>query len=247
MPNVRLILEYDGSAYHGWQRQRNVPTIQQAIEQAIKRITHESVTVIGAGRTDAGTHALAQVANFHTTSDLDATTWRRALNAVLPGDIAVTEAEWTQDSFHARFAARGKHYRYLILNRSSSSPLFRGVCWHVAAPLSASRMRQAAVRLLGRHDFRGFQAADPTHDPSASTICDVARCAVRRTGDRITIDLEADRFLKYMVRNIVGTLREIGHRKRDPNDISAILTSGDRRLAGPTAPARGLTLVEVRY
>jgi tRNA pseudouridine38-40 synthase len=247
MPNIRLTIEYDGTAYHGWQRQASVPTIQHAIESAIARISRESVTVIGAGRTDAGVHALAQTANFHTRATLDPAAWQRALNAVLPDDIAVIAAEAVDDSFHARFSARGKRYRYLVMNRPSPSPLWRRSAWHLFRPLNLARMRRGAAFLIGSHDFSAFRAADHAHHPSDDTVCRLMRCAIRRDGDLVLFDLESDRFLKYMVRNIVGTLVQVGIGARDPRQIQAILAGKDRTRAGPTAPPQGLTLTAVAY
>jgi tRNA pseudouridine38-40 synthase len=247
MPNIRLTIEYDGTAYHGWQRQASVPTIQHAIESAIATISRESVTVIGAGRTDAGVHALAQTANFHTRATLDPAAWQRALNAVLPDDIAVTAAEGVNDSFHARFSARGKRYRYLVMNRPSPSPLWRRSAWHLFRPLHLPRMRRGAAGLIGSHDFSAFRAADPTHHPSDDTACRLTRCEIRRDGDLVLFDLEGDRFLKYMVRNIVGTLVQVGMGAREPREMKAILAGKDRTRAGPTAPPQGLTLTAVAY
>ena len=247
MPNIRLTIEYDGTAYHGWQRQASVPTIQHAIESAIARISRESVTVIGAGRTDAGVHALAQTANFHTRATLDPAAWQRALNAVLPDDIAVIAAEAVDDSFHARFSARGKRYRYLVMNRPSPSPLWRRSAWHLFRPLNLARMRRGAAFLIGSHDFSAFRASDHAHHPSDDTVCRLMRCAIRRDGDLVLFDLESDRFLKYMVRNIVGTLVQVGIGARDPRQIQAILAGKDRTHAGPTAPPQGLTLTAVVY
>src|SRR3990172_7960411 len=247
MANIRLTIEYDGTAYHGWQRQASVPTIQHAIESAIARISRESVTVIGAGRTDAGVHALAQTANFHTRATLDPAAWRRALNAVLPDDISVIAAGAVDDSFHARFSARDKRYRYLVMNRPSPSPLWRRSAWHLFRPLNLARMRRGAAFLIGSHDFSAFRAADPAHRPSDDTACRLTRCEIRRDGDLVLFELEGDRFLKYMVRNIVGTLVQVGMGARDPRQIQAILAGKDRTRAGPTAPPQGLTLTAVAY
>lgn len=247
MPNIRLTIEYDGAAYHGWQRQASVPTIQHAIESAVATISRESVTVIGAGRTDAGVHALAQTANFHTRATLDPAAWQRALNAVLPDDIAVIAAEAADDSFHARFSARGKRYRYLVMNRPSPSPLWRRSAWHLFRPLHLPRMRRGAAGLIGSHDFSAFRAADPAHRPSDDTACRLTRCAIRRDGDLVLFELEGDRFLKYMVRNIVGTLVQVGMGAREPREMKTILAGKDRTRAGPTAPPQGLTLTAVAY
>jgi tRNA pseudouridine38-40 synthase len=247
MSLLRLTVEYDGTDYHGWQRQASAPTIQSAIEAAIARISGERAVVSGAGRTDAGVHAEAQVAHVETTSALDPQTWRRALNAVLPPDVKILAVEHAPAGFHARFSAVGKRYRYRLLNRQVASPLERRASWHVAHPLNLAAMRRAASALVGRHDFRTFEGADPTHGDAHDTVCTLARCEIRRQGQIVAIEFEGDRFLKYMVRNIVGTLVEIGLGRRSARGMSDLLASGDRRLAGVTAPAHGLTLVEVFY
>ncbi len=247
MPLLRLIIEYDGTDYHGWQRQASAATIQGAIEAAITRISGERAAVSGAGRTDAGVHAEAQVAHVETQAALDPQTWRRALNAVLPGDVKIVAVEHAPVGFHARFSAVGKRYRYRLLNRPVPSPIERRTSWHVPQRLNLVAMRRAAKMLIGRRDFRTFEGADHTHGDAHDTVCRLARCAIRRQGEIIAIELEGDRFLKYMVRNIVGTLVEIGLGRRSARDIAALLRSGDRRLAGITAPAHGLTLMEVYY
>lgn len=247
MSNIRLTIEYDGTAYSGWQRQAAVPTIQGAIESAIATIGQESVTLIGAGRTDAGVHALGQVANFHTHRALDPSAWQRALNAVLPDDIAVVAAERVDESFHARFSARRKQYRYTVMHRPFPSPTRQRSSWHIARPLQEPRMRRAAAALIGVHDFLAFRAADPTHRPTDLTVCRLTQCAIRRSGDLVMFELTSDRFLKYMVRTIVGTLIEVGLGARRPDEVASILEGKDRRHAGRTAPPHGLTLVAVEY
>jgi tRNA pseudouridine38-40 synthase len=247
MPLLRLIIEYDGTDYHGWQRQASAATIQGALEAAITRISGERAAVSGAGRTDAGVHAAAQVAHVETQAALDPQIWRRALNAVLPPDVTIIAVEHAPAGFHARFSAVGKRYRYRLLNRPVPSPIERRTSWHVSQRLNLVAMRHAAKALIGRRDFRTFEAADPSHGDAHDTVCHLARCAMRRQGETIAIEFEGDRFLKYMVRNLVGTLVEIGLGRRSAHDMSALLRSGDRRLAGITAPAHGLTLMEVYY
>ncbi len=247
MPVIRLTIEYDGTAYHGWQRQAAAPTIQGTIESAIHRISGAATTVVGAGRTDAGVHAAAQVAHFQTQASLTTDAWRRALNGVLPADITVIAVDGVADSFHARFAATRKRYQYRVFNRQTPSPLERRTAWHVPHRLNLAAMRRAAASLLGTHDFRAFEGSDRSHRPTRDTRCRLVRCAISRRGDVIRIDLESNRFLKYMVRNIVGTLVEIGLARRAAADAARILRSRDRRDAGVTAPAHGLTLVAVQY
>lgn len=244
---VRLTVEYDGTEYRGWQRQPAVPTIQGTLESAIFRISGEQASVVGAGRTDAGVHAAAQVAHFRTQASLESGAWTRALNAVLPADVKVIAAETVAEAFHARFDAVGKHYRYRILNRSAPSPLERRTSWHVPLRLNVAAMRRGAAGLIGLHDFLAFEAADPSHNAARDTRCHLTRCSIARHGHVVVVEIEANRFLKYMVRNIVGTLVEIGLARRPAADGSHILRSRDRRRAGVTAPAHGLTLVAVRY
>jgi tRNA pseudouridine38-40 synthase len=247
MPVVRLTIEYDGTDYRGWQRQPAAPTIQGAIESAIRQISGEHASVVGAGRTDAGVHAAGQVAHFQTQASLEPRAWCRALNAVLPPDVKVIAADTVSDSFHARFSAVRKCYRYRILNRPAPSPLERRTSWHVPHRLDLSRMRRAAASLIGTHDFLAFEAADPSHDTARDTHCRLTRCSIRRQGDLVVVEIESNRLLKYMVRNIVGTLVEVGLARRPAGDTAQILRSRDRRRAGVTAPAHGLTLIAVRY
>jgi tRNA pseudouridine38-40 synthase len=247
MPVVRLTIEYDGTDYHGWQRQSTAATIQGTIESAIHRISGARAVVVGAGRTDAGVHAAGQVAHFQTRVSLVPDAWRRALNAVLPADIKVTAVDAVPDSFHARFSATRKRYQYRVFNRQTPSPLERRMTWHVPYRLNLAAMRRAAASLVGTHDFRAFEGSDRSHGATHDTRCRLTRCSINKQGDLVRIDVEGNRFLKYMVRNIVGTLVEIGLARRASSDVVHILRSRDRRHAGVTAPAYGLTLVTVRY
>lgn len=247
MPVLRLTIEYDGTDYHGWQRQAAAATIQGTIESAIHRISGAAATVVGAGRTDAGVHASAQVAHFQTRASLTTDAWRRALNGVLPADITVIAVDAVTDSFHARFSATRKRYQYRVFNRQTPSPLQRRTAWHVPHRLDLAAMRRAASSLLGTHDFQAFEGSDRSHRPTRDTRCRLIRCSISKHGDLVRIDLESTRFLKYMVRNIVGTLVEIGLARRAAGDAALILRSRDRRDAGVTAPAHGLTLVAVQY
>ncbi len=244
MPTIKLVLEYDGTRYAGWQRQPDQPTIQAAVEQAIQQVSQAAAAVIGAGRTDAGVHALGQVASFRTERDWPAFDWMRALNAVLPEDIAVQSAAVMPDPFHARHDATGKLYRYRILNRSAKPTVDRAFAWHVYTPLNEAMIQQAASLLVGRHDFSSFEGSltDNT-DP----ICSLQRLTVTRRGEQFEIDAYADRFLKHMVRAIVGTLIEVGRGKRPPDELLPILAAQDRMAAGQTAPPHGLSLMQVDY
>lgn len=244
MATIKLILEYDGTAYAGWQRQLNQPTIQEAVETAIEGVTQTKVSVMGAGRTDAGVHALGQVASFRTERDMAPMEWVRALNAHLPDDIAVLAAAVVPDTFHARHAAKGKLYEYRILNRPERPAVNRLFCWHVYKPLDDAAMNQAAMCLIGQHDFSSFETQPTEND---DPLCRLQRLTVFREGDRLRIEAYADRFLKQMVRSIVGTLVEVGLGKRPPDSLPTILNARDRSSGGKTAPPQGLFLVRVDY
>jgi tRNA pseudouridine38-40 synthase len=244
--NIKLVLEYDGTNYHGWQSQQGSgsPTIQDALETALKALTKEDIRTVSSGRTDAGVHALGHVANFATESPIPAEAWAPALNRLLPRDIRVIASEEVPPDFHARFSAKGKQYRYVVLARSAPSALLRNYTWHVDRRLNLAKMRQAALHLVGKHDFSAFRSSAcnakvPVRKLKALTI--------RKKGDQIEFILEADAFLMHMARNIVGTLVEVGLGRFTPDDVKAMLRSRDRTTAGRTAPAWGLSLVTVFY
>lgn len=242
--NIRLLLEYDGTDYRGWQVQPNGPTVQEKVEAVILRITGEAVRVAAAGRTDAGVHAAGQVASFLTHSALPVATIARALNALLPRDIAVLSAEEAAASFHARFSATGKRYRYSILNRPGRPALDRRAVLHVARPLDVEAMRDAARCLVGTHDFSSFRCNSGKDDDPVRTVRAVS---VERRGELVVIDIEALSFLYKMVRSIAGTLIAVGKGTIPPGEVAAILAARDRRRAFPTAPAAGLCLISVSY
>ena len=244
MPTVKLVLEYDGSRYAGWQRQPDQPTIQEAVETALFQLTQQTVTVVGAGRTDSGVHALGQVASFCIDRDWTSHEWTRGFNARLPEDIAVRSAAIMPDAFHARYAARGKLYEYRILNRPERPAVERGYFWHVYKPLDPEAMGQAAAFLVGSHNFTSFEG---TLTDNEDPICQLQQLSLTQQGDLISIQAYADRFLKHMVRSIVGTLVEVGHGKRTPESLSDVLMAKDRTAAGRTAPAHGLFLIRVDY
>jgi tRNA pseudouridine38-40 synthase len=244
MPIVKLILEYDGTAYAGWQRQPDRPTIQNAIEDAIQGVTQTKVPVIGAGRTDAGVHALGQTASFRINRVMTPREWTRALNAHLPDTIVVRSAAIMPDSFHARYSAKGKLYEYRLLNREERPAVDRQYCWHIYKPLNDAVMNQAAMTMIGSHDFSSFETQPTEND---DPICHLQRLTVVREGDRLRIETYADRFLKQMVRSIVGTLVEVGLNKRPPDSIDEILHARNRSAAGKTAPPQGLFLMRVDY
>lgn len=244
MPTVKLVLEYDGSRYAGWQRQPDQPTIQEAVETALFQLTQQTVTVVGAGRTDSGVHALGQVVSFRIDRDWTPHEWTRGFNARLPEDVAVRSAAIMPDAFHARYSARGKLYEYRILNRPERPAVERGYFWHVYKPLDPEAMRQAAAFLLGSHNFTSFEG---TLTDNEDPVCQLQQLSLTQQGDLISIQTYADRFLKHMVRSIVGTLVEVGHGKRTPGSLADVLMATDRTAAGRTAPAHGLFLIRVDY
>ncbi|MGQ9689025.1 MAG: tRNA pseudouridine(38-40) synthase TruA [Desulfobaccales bacterium] len=243
--NLRLTLEYDGTRYHGWQRQKNALSIQEVIETALGRLTGEKLRLIASGRTDAGVHARGQVANFITTSRAPVKAFVQGLNSLLPPDIAVLEAEEVPLTFHARYDARWKTYEYRILNRPVPSPLHQARAWWIAAPLSPAAMAEAVQVLPGEHDFGAFRAAGSRPGHSRRVV----REAVwQKQGDEwLTFVITANGFLRGMVRSLVGTLVEIGKGRQPPERLAEALHQGMRRLAGPTAPPQGLFLVRVEY
>jgi tRNA pseudouridine38-40 synthase len=244
VPTFKIILEYDGTAYAGWQRQPNQPTLQEAVETAVRSVAQTVIPVIAAGRTDAGVHALGQVASFVTEKPLSPGEWLRALNAALPEDISARSVECVADDFHARYSAVKKLYAYRILHRPERSALERTRAWHLYGKLNLDAMREAAKHLVGKYDFSSFQG-HPTD--VENPICNLQRLEIVRDRDIVRVELEADRFLKQMVRAMVGTLVEVGQEKRKPEEMKRILDAKDRRAAGYTAPAHGLYLVRVDY
>jgi tRNA pseudouridine38-40 synthase len=244
MPVVKLILEYDGTDYAGWQRQPDHPTIQEAIETAIEGVTQIQVPVIAAGRTDAGVQAVGQVTSFRINRDMTPRQWTRALNAHLPEAIAVQSAAIMPDAFHARYSAKGKLYEYRILNRPERPTVDRHYCWHIFKPLNDAAMNQAALAMIGRHDCSSFETQPTEND---DPVCHIQRLTVVRHGDQLRIEAYANRFLKQMVRSIVGTLVEVGLGKRQPEEFRSILEARNRSAAGKTAPPQGLFLMHVDY
>jgi len=247
MPVIKLTLEYDGRAYHGWQRQSRLPSVQEAVETAVAEVTGRPGTVTGAGRTDAGVHAAGQVASFRTETRLTLDAWRRALNRHLPRDIVVLDVSNSPAGFDARRSAIGKRYDYRVWLGPTRPALENGRVWHVPYSLSLTRMRTAARHLIGRHDCSGFQNADPKRHADRSAICAIRACRIIGNPEMLIIRLEADRFLYKMARSIVGSLVEIGRGRWPPNRMKEILKTGNRQLAGPPAPACGLYLMKVYY
>jgi tRNA pseudouridine38-40 synthase len=245
MPRYKLILEYDGRPFRGWQRLSEGPSVQQALEDAVFAFCGEPTRVLGAGRTDAGVHALGQVAHLDLSREVALETLRNALNHHLrPQPVVVLEAARVADDFHARFSGRARHYKYRIVNRRAPLALAAGRAWQVAIPLDAEVMHEAAQRLLGHHDFTSFR----------SSICQAAtpdktldRLNVVRHGEVVEINASARSFLHHQVRNMVGSLKLVGQGKWPVERIEAVLQACDRAQAGPTAPACGLFLVRVDY
>ncbi len=245
MRTLKLTIAYDGSEYAGWQRQINALTIQQIVEEAFAHFTDgEPPTVSGAGRTDAGVHALGQVASVNVEFDHSAAAVMRALNVRLPDAIRVIGAVDAAPGFHARFHATGKSYRYRIARARVLSPFERRYSWHVPWALDLDAMRVAAAQLVGRHDFASFQAGGTT---ITATIRNLERLELVEVGAELHILAEGEGFLRHMVRIITGTLVEIGSGQRDPASIRALVAARNRDEAGKTAPPHGLTLVAVRY
>jgi len=245
MRTFKLTIAYDGTNYVGWQRQANGPSIQQAVEEALAPLAGgDAPTVAGAGRTDAGVHALGQVASVNLAADVSATAVQRALNVRLPPDIRVIGAVQAPLGFHAQFHARGKRYRYRLATAPVLSPFDRWFVWHHPMPHDLEAMRAAAACFVGTHDFASFQARGAMVRATTRTV---HRLDVRASGAEIVFEIDGDGFLRQMVRTIVGTLDEVGRGVRAADAIAAILAARDRRAAGATAPARGLTLVSVQY
>ncbi|HXP03570.1 MAG TPA: tRNA pseudouridine(38-40) synthase TruA [Stellaceae bacterium] len=245
MPRYKLTIEYDGTGLVGWQRQPNGPSVQAALEDAIAKFCGETVRVHGAGRTDAGVHALAQVAHLDLAREHPPDTIRSALNHFLrPVPISVLRVEPVAPDFDARRSAMGRVYRYRILNRRPPPMLDRMRVWHVAPPLDLAAMRAGAGHLIGRHDFSTFR---DSLCQAKSPVKTLDALEVTREGDEIHIEARARSFLHHQVRNMAGTLKLVGLGQWSPDDVATALAARDRRAGGPTAPAEGLYLVEVTY
>jgi len=242
--NIKLTIEYDGTDYHGWQVQPNGKSVQEVLEQALETILRKKVRLNSSGRTDAGVHALGQLANFIFDGDLDLDKLRKGLNALGRPDIAIKKAEVVQDSFDARRDAKSRVYHYRIWSQSWPSPFYRRYSWHVPYPLELVSMDEAIQFLEGEHDFSSFQAAGCE---AAHAVRKIYRNSLIREEGMLIYTVEATAYLRHMVRNIVGTLIEVGRKERTPAELAELLRLKDRTQAGPTAPPQGLFLVEVRY
>ena len=244
MSRILLTVEYDGTAYAGWQRQINGLSVQQVLEEALTELCREPIRVTGASRTDAGVHARGQRAHFDTQSHIPPEKYPFALNTMLPPDIRVTEGRMVPEGFHARFMTCGKLYTYRILNTRHASAILRNTHLHVPVPFSEDPMQKALLSLLGTHDFSAFQAAGGTAKTTVRTMREVR---LVHTGDAFTFTIYGDAFLYNMVRIIVGTLIEIGHGKLKEDAFQQAFATNDRLALGPTAPPHGLELTRVDY
>ncbi|MBI3011692.1 MAG: tRNA pseudouridine(38-40) synthase TruA [Candidatus Omnitrophica bacterium] len=255
MRTLKLTIAYDGTRYAGWQVQRSnthdarrttqKPTVQGTLERVLQSILREPVKVVGSGRTDAGVHALSQIAHVKTRSTLTRERLLRSVNALLPPDIAVTAVDEADEAFHARFTACRKRYRYRVFTGAVVPPFIRPYVHHVRTPLNLAAMRREAALLKGAHDFKAFARAGGA--PRATTRRRITQVELRRRGEEIQLDLEGNGFLHTMVRSIAGTLLDVGRGRLPPGTVRRMLKRGERQLAGTTAPAQGLSLVSVNY
>jgi len=244
MRNIRLTLEYDGTAYAGWQVQDNAPTVQEKVEEALGRLLKEPRRVVASGRTDAGVHALGQVANFHTPARVPLKGFVHGLNSLLPRDVTVRAAAEVSSEFNSRRSAVDKTYRYYIYRSPTPSAFGRRTSWQLARPLDLAAMRDGARHLVGVHDFSAFRSAgcDAPH-----AVREIHELTLVERGDYLEVVVRGNAFLRNMVRIIVGTLVEVGEGRRSPDSVAELLAQGDRTRAGVTAPPQGLFLAEVCY
>lgn len=244
MRNIKLTIEYDGKGFNGWQKQPNKLNIQGEIERAIYNITKEEVDLIGSGRTDAGVHALGQVANFKTNSEISIEKLPLAINSQLKNSIVIKEAEEVNERFHSRYNAKRKTYRYIINNSKCGTAIYRNLEYSYPFKLDAEKMKQASKYFEGEHDFKAFKSSGTSSKNSVRTIY---KAIVKQEGEKIIIELTGNGFLYNMVRIISGTLLDVGLGKIRAEEIPEIIESKDRQRAGKTLPAQGLYLVEVKY
>jgi len=242
--NIKVVLEYDGSGFAGWQQQAHGRTVEAELKRALREITGQELKVYAAGRTDAGAHAEGQVVSFQTDGRITPRRLVAALNAKLPDDVAVLSAEEVSDTFHARYSARWRRYRYRYLDRPSRPALERGRCWQVRGPLDVDAMTKAAKALVGKHDWTSYCSAS---EPPDARVREMRSARVFRHGDIVELELVAEGFLRGLARSIAGALAEVGRGRRPPEWVGEVLDARDRRQAARTAPAGGLTLVEVIY
>jgi len=242
--NTKVVLEYDGAGFAGWQQQARGRTVEAELKRALRELTGNDHVVYGAGRTDAGAHAEGQVANFRFEGRIPTERLAAALNARLPEDVAVLSAAPVPDGFHARFSARWRRYRYRYLDRAARPALGRGRCWHVRGKLDVKAMSRAAEALRGRHDWTTFCSAS---EPAGTRVREMRSATVRRRGEFVELELVAEGFMRGLARSIAGALAEVGRGRKPAGWVGELLRAQDRRLAPKTAPAGGLTLMEVIY
>ena len=249
MRNIKLVLEYDGTNYNGWQKQPNMPTIQGTVEEALTQLTKTSIHTIGAGRTDTGVHAEGQIANFHTDVSIPVIAFQKGLNTLLPHDIVVSSAAEVSADFHARFSATSRRYRYTLLNRDYPSALTRHTAYFYPNDINVNSVEAICNSLVGKRDFSSFQK---TGSDRQNPVCEIFETCCWKTNEIVYIEIEADSFLRGMVRAIVGTiLKCVRHDSGNAENACAqfykILSKKDRSRAGPSAPAHGLSLIRVKY
>ena len=243
MNNIKLVIEYDGTNYAGWQQQKKEKTVQETLKIAIEKVVNEKITLHGAGRTDAGTHALGQVANFKTKSTIPTRKLVQAINFYLPKDIVVKSIKKVSEKFHSQYSTKSKIYRYTILNNNIGSAINRNFCYHYNGDLNIEKMQKASKTLIGRHDFSVFKSKSD----NKNNIRTIKRLEIKKKGKYLLFTIEADGFLYKMVRSIVGTLLGVGREKMTIKEFKRVLKSRSRPLAGATVPARGLCLLRVKY
>ena len=244
MKNIKIVMEYEGTNYHGWQKQPEEISIQEVVESRISEVTQEEISLIGSGRTDSGVHALAQVGNFHTKTKIPARNFKKILNSMLPEDIKVLDSKEVSRDFHARFSAEMKEYKYIIYNNRQPRPLYRNYSYHVIEEIDIAKMIEASKLFIGRKDFKSFMATDSLVDTTVRTISDID---IEVYEDFIEITFIGKSFLRHMIRIIVGTLVYVGVGKIELDEVEGIISGRDRLLAGITAPAQGLYLKKVYY
>lgn len=249
MRNIKLVLEYDGTNYHGWQTQPDLPTVQGAVEEALAQLTKTPIQIIGAGRTDTGVHAEGQVVNFHTDSSIPQVAFQKGLNTLLPRDIVVCSVTEVDADFHARFSATSRRYRYTILNRPYSSALLRHTAYFYPAPIDLKSVNAICQSIVGKWDFSSFQK---TGSDRLNPVCKIFEAHCWKVDDCVYFEIEANSFLRGMVRAIVGTILKCtkhasGNIENACAQFHSILEAEDRALAGPSAPAHGLSLIRVEY
>ncbi|MCP5003384.1 MAG: tRNA pseudouridine(38-40) synthase TruA [Planctomycetes bacterium] len=247
MNNIKLVIEYDGTNYAGWQKQKNDVTVQETLKQAIESVVKEEIRLLGAGRTDSGVHALGQVANFETNSTIPVTRLAQAVNFHLPRDIAVRSARRVARGFHSQYSAKSKIYRYTILNHPVRSAVNRNFCYQYCVPLNIEKIHHASELIVGSHDFGSFKSKSRSEKRGKSAVRTVKMLDVLRRGRYVLFTIEADGFLYKMVRAIVGTLIEVGRGKISLEEFDRIVKAENRSCAGVSVPARGLCLMRVKY